>query len=215
MGRTDMKVADLLRSWSDAAIESFFVAVERVVEENRQLFEENDLLRHQLRWAEHCAAAWRGRCLGVANLMSVDRGNRSFAIIHNGVWRMQFHGIHHVAIITADYARSKHFYVEVLGLKVLAEHYRDARDSWKLDLALVDGTQVELFSFPNPPPRPSRPEACGLRHLALRVNDIDAAIAHLHAHGVATEALRIDEYTGKRFTFFADPDGLPLELYEE
>ncbi len=127
---------------------------------------------------------------------------------------VQLAGMHHVAIIAADYPRSKRFYVEVLGLKVLAEHYRAERDSWKLDLALPDGTQVELFSFPNPPPRPSRPEACGLRHLALRVADLDAAVAHLHAQHVATEALRVDEYTGKRFTFFADPDGLPLELYE-
>lgn len=127
---------------------------------------------------------------------------------------MQLGGIHHVAIIASDYARSKRFYVDVLGLKVLAEHYRAARDSWKLDLALADGAQVELFSFPDPPPRPSRPEACGLRHLALHVADLDAAVAHLHAHGVETEAVRIDEYTGKRFTFFADPDGLPLELYE-
>lgn len=127
---------------------------------------------------------------------------------------MHFGGIHHVAVIASDYARSKRFYVDVLGLRVLAEHYREARDSWKLDLALGDGAQIELFSFPDPPPRPSRPEACGLRHLALRVGDLDAAIAHLHAHGVETEALRVDEFTGRRFTFFADPDGLPLELYE-
>jgi glyoxylase I family protein len=123
-------------------------------------------------------------------------------------------GIHHVAIIVSDYARSKRFYTEVLGLKVVAEAYREARDSWKLDLALPDGTQVELFSFPDPPPRVSRPEACGLRHLALRVSDLDAAVAHLQFHSVEVEAIRIDEYTGKRFTFFADPDGLPLELYE-
>ena len=94
------------------------------------------------------------------------------------------------------------------------EIYREARDSWKLDLALADGTQIELFSFPDPPPRVSRPEACGLRHLALRVTALDAAVAHLAAHGVESEPVRIDEYTGKRFTFFADPDGLPLELYE-
>ena len=128
---------------------------------------------------------------------------------------MRIEGLHHVAIIASDYARSKRFYTEVLGLGVVAEHYRAERDSWKLDLALPDGTQVELFSFPSPPARVSRPEACGLRHLALRVADIDAAIAHLQAQGVTTEPVREDEYTGRRFTFFADPDELPLELYEQ
>ena len=128
---------------------------------------------------------------------------------------MRIEGLHPVAIIASDYARSKHFYTEVLGLRVVAEHYRAERDSWKLDLALPDGTQVELFSFPAPPPRVSRPEACGLRHLALRVADLDAAVAHLHAQKVATEPVRVDEYTGRRFTFFADPDDLPLELYEQ
>ena len=127
---------------------------------------------------------------------------------------MNLAGIHHVAIIASDYARSKRFYVEVLGLEVVAEAYREARDSWKLDLRLADGTQVELFSFPAPPPRVSRPEACGLRHLAFRVADLDAALAHLRAHGVDAEPVRVDEYTGRRFSFFADPDGLPLELYE-
>ena len=128
---------------------------------------------------------------------------------------MRIEGLHHVAIIASDYARSKHFYTEVLGLRVVAEHYRAERDSWKLDLALPDGTQVELFSFPAPPPRVSRPEACGLRHLALRVADLDAVVAHLHAQEVATEPVRVDEYTGRRFTFFADPDALPRELYEQ
>ncbi len=127
---------------------------------------------------------------------------------------MQLQGIHHVAVIASDYARSRRFYVEVLGLPVLAEHYREARASWKLDLALPDGGQIELFSFPDPPLRPSRPEACGLRHLAFRVADIDMAVASLQARGIAVEPVRIDEYTGRRYTFFADPDGLPLELYE-
>ncbi|QJX00017.1 SMU1112c/YaeR family gloxylase I-like metalloprotein [Frigoriglobus tundricola] len=121
---------------------------------------------------------------------------------------------HHVAVICSDYARSKRFYTEVLGLEVIAEVYRAARDSYKLDLRLPDGTQIELFSFPNPPARPSYPEACGLRHLALEVSDVSAAITHLEAHGVRVEPVRVDEFTGKRFTFFADPDGLPLELYE-
>ena len=122
--------------------------------------------------------------------------------------------IHHAAIICADYARSKRFYTEVLGLQVLAENYRQARDSWKLDLALPDGGQVELFSFKSAPPRPSYPEAQGLRHLAFAVNDVSAWSAHLQAQGIAVKAIRTDEYTGQRFVFFADPDGLPLELYE-
>jgi glyoxylase I family protein len=121
--------------------------------------------------------------------------------------------IHHVAIIGADYAVSKRFYTEVLGLSVIREVYREARDSWKCDLA-IGGAQIELFSFPDPPPRPSRPEARGLRHLAFTVSDIEVEITRLAGHGVACEPIRIDEYTGQRFTFFADPDGLPLELYE-
>lgn len=124
-------------------------------------------------------------------------------------------GIHHVAIIASDYARSRRFYSEVLGLRILHEAYRDARDSWKLDLALPDGGQLELFSFPAPPPRPSRPEARGLRHLAFRVADVDAAVARLGAADVECEPVRVDEYTGRRYTFFADPDDLPLELYED
>jgi len=123
-------------------------------------------------------------------------------------------GIHHVALICSEYAVSKAFYVDTLGLSVLAEHYRDARQSWKLDLALPDGGQIELFSFPDAPPRPSRPEARGLRHLAFRVDDLDAACARLAARGVTLEQIRVDEYTGRRFVFFSDPDGLPLELYE-
>jgi len=123
-------------------------------------------------------------------------------------------GIHHVALIVSDYPRAKDFYTRILGLEVLAENFRAQRQSWKLDLRLPDGGQLELFSFPAPPPRPSRPEACGLRHLAFRIAALDAAIAHLHAEGVTCEPVRVDEYTGRRFTFFADPDGLPLELYE-
>ncbi len=122
--------------------------------------------------------------------------------------------IHHAAIICSDYARSRRFYTEVLGLRVVAEHLRAERQSWKLDLALPDGSQIELFSFPNPPPRPSRPEAQGLRHLAFAVQDVAQCKRDLEAQGVAVEAIRVDEYTGRRFTFFADPDGLPLELYE-
>ena len=122
--------------------------------------------------------------------------------------------LHHTAIIASDYPRSKSFYTEVLGLKIIAETYRKARDSWKLDLELPDGTQIELFSFPNPPKRPSYPEACGLRHLAFTVADVAEAVTLLESKGVTVEPVRIDELTGKKFTFFADPDGLPLELYE-
>ncbi|WP_226626829.1 VOC family protein [Alloyangia pacifica] len=123
-------------------------------------------------------------------------------------------GLHHVALICGDYARSRAFYVDLLGLEVIAETHRAERDSWKLDLAVPGGGQLELFSFPDPPERPSRPEAKGLRHLAFRVADMAEAVLWLEAAGVEVEPVRIDPLTGKRFTFFADPDGLPLELYE-
>lgn len=124
-----------------------------------------------------------------------------------------FTKLHHVAIICRDYHRSKRFYVEVLGLTPIREVYRAERESYKLDLQ-VGGSQLELFSFPDPPPRPSRPEASGLRHLAFAVEDIERVIAHLERHQVQVEPVRLDPHTGKRFTFFADPDGLPLEVYE-
>lgn len=127
---------------------------------------------------------------------------------------MQLLAIHHVAIICSDYVVSRRFYVELLGLRVLAEQFRAERQSMKCDLALPDGSQIELFSFPNAPPRPSYPEAQGLRHLAFAVTDIVAWKADLEAKGISVETIRVDEYTGQQFTFFADPDGLPLELYE-
>jgi len=127
---------------------------------------------------------------------------------------MVLDGIHHVAIICSNYERSKAFYTKVLGLEVIAEVYREQRQSYKLDLRIADGAQIELFSFPDAPKRPSYPEACGLRHLSFGVGDLDEAAARLRAHGVEVEAIRTDEFTGKRFTFFNDPDGLPLELYE-
>jgi glyoxylase I family protein len=123
-------------------------------------------------------------------------------------------GIHHVALICSDYQAAKRFYTRVLGLPVLAETWRAERQSWKLDLALPDGAALEIFSFPDPPARVTRPEARGLRHLAFRVDDLDGAVAELVSRGVACEPGRLDEITGKRFTFFHDPDGLPLELYE-
>ncbi|PUE39023.1 VOC family protein [Limnohabitans sp. Bal53] len=122
--------------------------------------------------------------------------------------------IHHAAIICSDYEHSKRFYTHVLGLKILAENFRAARDSWKLDLALPDGGQIELFSFKGAPPRPSYPEAQGLRHLAFAVTSVSEWALHLQGQGVSVEDIRTDEYTGQRFVFFADPDGLPLELYE-
>jgi glyoxylase I family protein len=122
--------------------------------------------------------------------------------------------IHHAAIICSDYAASKRFYVQTLGLTVVAENFRAERNSYKLDLALPDGSQIELFSFPGAPPRPSYPEAQGLRHLAFEVDDVQACKNRLEALGVAVQAVRLDEYTGRHFVFFDDPDGLPLELYE-
>jgi glyoxylase I family protein len=127
---------------------------------------------------------------------------------------MHLKGVHHIAIICSEYERSKHFYTSVLGLKIVREIYRENRNSYKLDLALNDQYIIELFSFPNPPARPSQPESCGLRHLAFEVADIHLAIQEMSQKGVVFEPVRVDEFTQKKFTFFADPDGLPLELYE-
>jgi glyoxylase I family protein len=126
-----------------------------------------------------------------------------------------FNRVHHVAIICSDYARSKRFYVEILGLKIIREVFRQERNSFKLDLKVGEHYQIELFSFPHPPPRPSRPEACGLRHLALEVNDVAEMARILKERGVEVETIRVDETTQKLFTFFADPDGLPIEIYEK
>jgi glyoxylase I family protein len=128
---------------------------------------------------------------------------------------MDLSKIHHVAVICSDYARSKQFYTEVLGLAVIAETYREARQSYKLDLGLPDGTQIELFSFPGCPKRPSYPEAQGLRHLAFAVTDLSESVRELQSKGVEVEPIRLDPVTNRRFTFFADPDDLPIELYEE
>jgi glyoxylase I family protein len=125
-----------------------------------------------------------------------------------------FKKIHHAAIICSDYPKSKEFYVNVLGLKVINEIYRGERQSYKLDLAIGGGGQIELFSFPNSPERPSYPEARGLRHLAFEVENVEECKKLLEEKQIIVEPVRIDDITGKKFTFFSDPDGLPLELYE-
>lgn len=126
---------------------------------------------------------------------------------------MYITGVHHVAIICSHYPTSKVFYTEVLGAKITAETYRQERDSYKLDLE-IGSARIELFSFPDPPARISQPEAAGLRHLAFAVENVEAAVAYLKKYNIVCEPIRIDQLTGKKFTFFADPDGLPLELYE-
>ena len=128
---------------------------------------------------------------------------------------LKLNRVHHIAIICGDYKKSKHFYSEVLGLKIVREVYRKERDSYKLDLEVGNLYQIELFSFPDPVARPSRPEAAGLRHLSFEVDDVEIAAAYIKEQGINIEFIRIDEFTGKRFTFFADPDGLPIELYEK
>lgn len=125
-----------------------------------------------------------------------------------------FNGVHHIAIICSEYQVSKRFYSELLGMDIVSEIYREERNSWKLDLAINGTYAIELFSFPDPPARPSHPEAAGLRHLAFSVSDLHAVIDRLNQEGVKTEPVRIDPHTGKAFTFFSDPDGLPLELYQ-
>ena len=128
---------------------------------------------------------------------------------------LKINRIHHIAIICSDYEKSKHFYTEILGCTILAENYRAERQSYKLDLAVNGAYAIELFSFPEPPQRVSRPEAAGLRHLAFEVDNIDTATQWLSQNNVAFEPVRIDEFTGKRFTFFSDPDNLPVEFYEK
>jgi glyoxylase I family protein len=124
-------------------------------------------------------------------------------------------GIHHIAVICSNYEVSKRFYTDILGLKVIRETYREARKSYKLDLSLNGKYVIELFSFPSPPERPSRPEAVGLRHLAFEVDDLEKMIQYLEQKNVSVEPVRTDELTQKRFTFIADPDHLPIEFYEK
>jgi glyoxylase I family protein len=128
--------------------------------------------------------------------------------------KLKINKIHHVAIICSDYAASKKFYVDILKFSVIHETYRSNRDSYKLDLKVGDRDTIELFSFPSPPRRPSKPEACGLRHLAFEVDDINENVEYLTSNGVSVEPIRVDPITGKKFTFFQDPDNLPLEIYE-
>ncbi|MBX4205520.1 MAG: VOC family protein [Candidatus Doudnabacteria bacterium] len=125
-----------------------------------------------------------------------------------------FKAVHHLAIICSNYEKSKHFYNLVLGFRIMRETYRAERDSYKLDLEMMDGVQIELFSFPSPPSRITNPEACGLRHLALRSDTLEQTRDHLFLLGVELEPIRVDETTGKKFFFFRDPDGLPIEVYE-
>ncbi len=126
---------------------------------------------------------------------------------------MALHAVHHVAILVSDYQASRHFYVDLLGFTVLRENFRPEKNDWKLDL-ILDGVEMEIFSAPAAPPRPDRPEALGLRHLAFRVEDVEQEAAALNAKGIPTEPIRMDPYSQRRFTFFRDPDGLPLELHE-
>ncbi|MEH2065280.1 MAG: VOC family protein [Nostoc sp.] len=127
---------------------------------------------------------------------------------------MKITAIHHIAIICSDYDRSKSFYVEILGFSIIQETFRAERSSYKLDLKVAGNAQIELFSFPNPPERPSKPEACGLRHIAFQVDDVEQTVFYLKSKGLEVENIRVDEITGKKFTFFKDPDNLPLEIYE-
>jgi glyoxylase I family protein len=127
---------------------------------------------------------------------------------------MNISKIHHVAIISSDYQKSKNFYVNILGFSIIKETFRAERNSYKLDLKIENGDAIELFSFPNPPERINNPEACGLRHLAFAVSNLDETVIYLHSKKVEVEEIRMDELTGKRFTFFKDPDNLPLEIYE-
>jgi glyoxylase I family protein len=125
-----------------------------------------------------------------------------------------FNRIHHVAIICSDYSKSKQFYAEILGFTIVREIYREERRSFKLDLQIGDRYQLELFSFPDPPARPSSPEACGLRHIAFEVDNVRDIVRRLMERGIEVEPIRVDESANKAFTFFHDPDGLPIEIYE-
>ena len=127
---------------------------------------------------------------------------------------MNLSRIHHIAIIVSDYEASKDFYVNKLGFQIIRENYRPERNDWKLDLKVNEATELEIFGVKNPPARVTRPEAAGLRHLAFFTDNIEETVAELKEKGIVTEPIRVDEFSGKKFTFFADPDGLPIELHE-
>lgn len=127
---------------------------------------------------------------------------------------MKITKIHHIAVICSNYEKSKHFYTQILGFPIIHETFRPERNSYKLDLQVGETDQIELFSFPNPPQRTSRPEACGLRHIAFAVDDIEQTVKELQAQGIEVENIRVDEITGRKFTFFPDPDALPIEIYQ-
>ena len=127
---------------------------------------------------------------------------------------MNLSQIHHIAIIVSDYEASKDFYVNKLGFQIVRENYRPERNDWKLDLKVNETTELEIFGVKNPPARVTRPEAAGLRHLAFFTDNIEETVTELKEKGIVTEPIRVDEFSGKKFTFFADPDGLPIELHE-
>jgi glyoxylase I family protein len=164
-------------------------------------------------------AIWRSDRLAAIRSVSfaIDYKRRSQSnnqFISSRIIKVRITKIHHVAIICSNYKISKRFYVDLLKFSIITETYRSDRDSYKLDLKVSDRDTIELFSFPSPPPRTSKPEACGLRHLAFEVDNIEENVDYLISQGVAVEAIRVDEITGKKFTFFKDPDNLPLEMYE-
>ncbi len=151
-------------------------------------------------------------CLFIKSLLRMVQHLRKTQLTN--FFNMKIKAIHHVAIICSDYEASKKFYLEVLGCSIIKETFRTERNSYKLDLQVGNGDTIELFSFPHPPERVNNPEACGLRHLAFAVEDIEASVAYLKSQQVEVEEIRLDEITEKRFTFFRDPDNLPLEIYE-
>jgi glyoxylase I family protein len=153
------------------------------------------------------------RCWGIFILIDRQVELASIFIQPGGI-NLKINKIHHVAIICANYERSKHFYVDILKFSIINETFRSDRDSYKLDLKVSEHDTLELFSFPAPPQRPTTPEACGLRHLAFEVENIEENVDYLTSKGINVEPVRVDPITGKRFTFFKDPDDLPLEIYE-
>ena len=156
-----------------------------------------------------------GICAGLAEpVEEVEKeAGGSAGLLHDGGAEMKLNKVHHVAIIGKDYERSRHFYVDLLGFSVVREHYRAERDDYKIDLQCGE-MELELFIIRDAPPRPSYPEALGLRHLSFRVDSVEETVLALNALGIETEPVRVDEFTGKKMTFFQDPDGLPLEIHE-